>query len=40
MNRTPVAAMLAGALLGTGLAEVAYFYGKRLRPEDLEGEQD
>ena len=40
MSRTPVPKLLAAALLGSALAGAAYFYGKRLRAEDFEQEQD
>lgn len=40
MSRKRGPALLAAALLGSALAGAAYFYGKRLRPEDFEQEQD
>ena len=32
--------LLAAALLGSAVAGAAFFYGKRLRAEDFEAEQD
>jgi hypothetical protein len=40
MSRKRGTALLAAALLGSALAGTAFFYGKRLRPKDLEQEQD
>ena len=40
MSRKRRPALLAAALLGSALASAAYFYGKRLRPEDFAPEQD
>ena len=40
MSRKHRPALLAAALLGSALAGAAFFYGKRLRSEDLERDQE